>query len=298
LARDIFIRPAVKSDNAALNRFLDLEHHVHRHLDWRTPTDWLESKPFWLLAYKDNTDSDFLAVLSCPPDPPEVSWIRLFAAAKTVNLNKAWRLLFEKAHQELKQNPEVNIIAAVALRDWFIDLLKENDFQQIENIVVLERESHPLTPLSLLHGIFLRPMLPVDLIAVEHVDKLSFAPLWQNSVAGLTQAYQQSTYATVAEYENKIVGYQISTESPYSAHLARLAVDPQLQRHHIGQALLRDMLDNYQKKRVSRMSVNTQGDNTASLNLYKKMGFRPNLESFPVFAYFPPTATNNPPAKR
>ncbi len=128
-------------------------------------------------------------------------------------------------------------------------------------------------------------MAPGDLATVADVDAQAFAPLWQNSLESLRLAYKQAGYATVAKLDGKIVGYQISTLSGFNAHLARLAVYPELQHRSIGYWLVYDLLHHFSSRNVFRITVNTQDNNQASLALYQKLGFWQTGERFQVLIY-------------
>ena len=126
-----------------------------------------------------------------------------------------------------------------------------------------------------------------DLPAVLALDHLSFPPLWQLSSADLKNAFLNSGYASIIEIDDRIIAYQISTESLSSAHLARLAVDPDLRGKLIGSNIMHDMLIHFIKKNVYRITVNTQNDNIASQNLYSKFGFLNTRERYPIMTFLP-----------
>ncbi len=272
------LRKANEGDQRAISTLITFEYYVHRHLDWRTPTDWLGSQPFWLLERSQR----LLAALACPPDPPEIAWVRFFASSTAVDLREAWQMLFEQAHESLPAEYAYPM-AGLALQDWFAQLLIETGFRHRQNIVVLQWNERKPPKQDSSTAVKLRPLLPADLPAVQVVDELAFERLWQMSVDTLTRSYNQAAYATVAEIGGKIVGYQISTQSSYSAHLARLAVDPTLQQRGIGAQLVRDLQAHFSRNRSRLITVNTQSDNHASLALYKKLGFDLSGEQFPVF---------------
>jgi ribosomal protein S18 acetylase RimI-like enzyme len=134
-------------------------------------------------------------------------------------------------------------------------------------------------------GVRIRKMEESDLKEVERTDAASFPPLWQNPVETLRRGFAQALFATVAENENGIVGYQISTGGRSRSHLARLAVHPSVQGHGVGRALLSDLFMQLYKYGIPRLSVNTQSDNQVSLSLYKKMGFLLTGEQYPVYTF-------------
>ncbi len=125
-----------------------------------------------------------------------------------------------------------------------------------------------------------------DLPCVVEVDAAAFEPLWQNSLAALGKAFSQATYASVAEKEAGIVGYQLSTGNSFGVHLARLAVRPEVQGRGVASALISDLMAHVcLDGTLSRITVNTQSDNSTSLALYEKIGFWRTGEQYPVYTY-------------
>jgi ribosomal protein S18 acetylase RimI-like enzyme len=277
---DLVVRQAVSTDLTAITALLETTPHIHRHLDWRPPLEWLGRQPFWLVEQ----NGLILAALACPPDPPGVAWIRLLAVHPSLAVQTAWEMLFPKS-QAYDQNQASPVMASIVLYPWFGDLLKNAGFHLHQEIVVLEWDNTLPTPVSTLPQISIRNIDPADLPQVARVDNLAFEPLWQNSQESLAFALQQSACATVAEVDGNIVGYQISTASAYSAHLARLAVLPAMQKRSIGYLLVQDLLERFSHQDLYRVTVNTQDNNRASLALYQKLGFWLTGDRFQVLIY-------------
>lgn len=278
---NISIRPANKEDATNIALFLNNEKFVHRHLDWRTAIDWLDRHPYYLITH----NNQILAALACPEDPSGIAWIRLFATSISIHSEKAWQFLFKEAIDFYNETQRHISFAAVALQAWFSDILKQNGFTHHQDIIILERKKQPVINFSNNDHITLRPMWSSDLEIVENVDHSAFMPLWQLSVAGLSAAYRQSSYATVAEFRGEIIGYQISTNTPFTAHLARIGVHQDYQKQHIGQSLLGNMLNYYSQIGFTTVTVNTQNNNQSSIYLYNKFGFKIINEKFPVYSY-------------
>jgi [ribosomal protein S18]-alanine N-acetyltransferase len=275
---DLDIRPARHNDQQLISALLKLEYYVHRHLDWRTPLDWLGHQPFWLIERKRRA----LAALACPPDPPEIAWIRFFSCTSAYEPDTAWELLFERVKTALSSTGLE--MAGLALQDWFGQMLVSHGFYHHQDIVVLAWETQSPGQ-TVLPEVTIRPFIATDLPAVQSLDQRSFEPLWQISLGTLTRSYQQAAYATVAEIEGVIVGYQISTATSFSAHLARLAVEPTSQRSGIGAFLVHDLQSYFYRQRLRYVTVNTQSDNHASLALYDRLGFLRSGERFPVYRH-------------
>lgn len=278
----ISIRQASDKDRQRLANLIHFEPFVHRHLDWRTPLEWIGSQPY-LIAERGR---HLLAALACPPDPPSIAWIRLFAASAEMSVAMAWDLLWNEAHEQLEKQNGLHV-AAISLQSWFSELLERSGFAHTHDVVMMmwEPGSSVPTPKSL--SVTIRPMTLDDLPSVQRVDESAFSAEWRNSRDSLEMAFLQASVATVAEDESGLLGYQISTLSQLGGHLARLAVDVNAQGRGIGYALLCDMLHQFERRGVLRVTVNTQQDNFISQVLYKKAGFWETGEEYRVYQFIP-----------
>ena len=271
----VTVRLAKDKDRRRLASLLHFSPWVHRHLDWRAPLDWIGYQPY-LVAERAG---QILAALACPPDPPEVAWIRLFAISSEITIAEAWSILWQAAHEYLWGIT----VAAIPFQNWFSQQLLSAQFDHAHEVAMFAWENQPLPPESKTPDCIIRLMNHDDLILIKELDSLAFGPIWQQSLEMLEMAFKQSTIATVAETQEGIIGYQISTAGSGGGHLARLAVHPQVQGKGVGYALTRDMLVHFHRRGSLRVTVNTQIDNEASLALYKKAGFRLTGEVFPVY---------------
>ena len=272
-------REATTSDLQKLANLIHFEAHIHRHLDYRPPLDWVGDHPFLVLEQ----NGSITAALACPPDPPQVAWIRLFAASSRVQIWRAWESLWIEAMTYLQEQTRPCCIAAIPMHKWFEDLLIRSSFQYTHSITMLSWDNQPLTEPPAHPSVSIRPMTLDDLAEVQKVDEASFSPIWQNSLPYLELAFRQAAIASVAERDGQLVGYQISTTTPVGGHLARLAVDPRLQGQGIGHQLLYDLLSQFVRRGANSVTVNTQKDNTASLALYQRIGFELSGEEYPVY---------------
>ena len=277
---DYALHRAEKIDHGLLYSLIDDDDcRQHRHLDWHSPIDWLGEQPFWLLIKNQHAR----AALACPADPPGIAWIRLFAITSQLRPLPTWNILFQKALEDYQNDSNV-LFASVALQKWYADLLTDAGFSLYQYIVVLSWQNDAPALRTLPPGVSIRRMESSDLEAVSRMDQNSFERLWQNSLNVITCSYKQSNYATVAEKDGQLIGFQISSSSFESAHLARLAVLPPYQGAGIGSSLVYNLLEHYYHDLgIRRITVNTQSSNHASLALYEKIGFKPTGEHFPVF---------------
>jgi ribosomal protein S18 acetylase RimI-like enzyme len=277
---DLTLCPLEKTDHSVLVDFLQGDTRIHRHLDWRPPIEWLGTHPFWAMERNGKIQS----VIAVPDDPPGIFWVRIFACKEGLDLDHAWKILFEKAWGEI-QSQEAHLVAALAYEEWFNQLLKANGWVENQRVVLLKFTQRAKEMVDLSGDYLLRPMVPADLDKVTEIDKRCFEPLWQQSKDATLKAYQQSSYSTVVEFQNEVVGYQVSTTASFNAHLARLAVLPEHRGKQIGSTLVQDMLFRFNQPLIKEITVNTQQDNASSQRLYLKLGFEKTGESFPIFVY-------------
>jgi ribosomal protein S18 acetylase RimI-like enzyme len=271
----VSVRLAQAEDRNRLANLIHFSTWVHRHLDWRPPLDWIGYQPY-LIAERDG---QVLAAMACPPDPPEAAWMRLFAVTADFSISDAWDLFWPAVHEYLWGIT----IAAIPLQSWFSQQLNAAKFDQTHRVAMLTWENTSLPPESIVPDCLLRIMNFDDLESVKELDKVAFDPIWQQSMDMLKIAFHQAAVATVAEDDQGLIGYQISTAGSGGGHLARLAVHPRVQGEGVGYSLVRDMLVQFYRRGALKVSVNTQLDNHASLALYQKAGFHQTGEVYPVY---------------
>lgn len=271
------VRTALPSDHAQIANLMYFEPHVHRHLDWRGPLEWLGRPEYWILE----NNGTVAATLACPPDPEGICWLRLFAHSSELTTGQAWTILWQHARGELAGRELV--AAAITTADWFGSVLFESGFAVKQYIVVLEHDAVFIPQRPIPPGVSLRIMTEADLPLVAEVDKSGFAPVWRNSLPALRSGFAQAGFATVALVDGVIAGYQISTRNSFGVHLARLAVSGPLQRQGLGYLLVQDLIQKSRQAGLHRLTVNTQHDNRTSLALYHKIGFELTGERYTVF---------------
>ena len=275
------VRPVTEQDLQRLANLVHFETHIHRHLDWRAPLDWVGHEPYLVIEHGE----ELLAALACPPDPPGIAWIRLFAVSSEFSIATAWDELWEAVREHLFNQEQPVEVAAIPLHVWFRKLLEKSSFVRTNLVIVLSWKRASMPPASDVSERVIRPMELADIEAVESVDKTAFGLVWQNSLQSLEIAFRQAAVATVAEFKGAIIGYSISTATPIGGHLARLAVKPEYQGKGTGYALLHDLLMQFQRRGAQNVTVNTQEDNLSSLALYRKAGFHRTSEEYPVYQF-------------
>jgi len=273
------VRPADLNDHRQLSNLVFFETRLHRHLDWRSPLEWLGAPFYWAL----DEGRQVTAALACPMEAVGIAWVRLFVYSSRWSAENAWNMLWSTAQAEIASAGGARV-AAIAMQPWFQNILAASGFVVRQRIVMLEWRDQPRVPHTA-EGIRIRKMEESDLPEVERMDVASFDPLWHNVLETLRRAFSQALIATVAEDEQGIVGYQLSTGGRSHAHLARLAAHPSAQGRGVGRALVSDLLTQLTQFGIPKLTVNTQDDNDASLRLYQTMGFVRTGEQYPVYTF-------------
>ena len=275
------VRRAVLEDHLQIANLGIYESNTHRHLDWRSALDWLGVPNYWVL----DEDGRITAALACPEEPTQIAWIRFFGYAPHLSAPEAWSALWTFARNEIFPANQNTQIAAIIVKLWFQRLLLSSGFSIKQNIVLLQLAHEKIRLFSTPPHYRIRTMQAEDLPIIAKIDLDAFGPFWHNTLDSLSRARSQSAHATVAEDDSGVVAYQLSTGNPLGAHLARLGVSPEAQGKGVGTALVSDLIQRLGGFQLIRLSVNTQDDNAASLSLYKKMGFVPTGEIFPVLVF-------------
>lgn len=246
-----------------LERFLNANNLSFNNLDWFSPSERFNEPGCFAII----EDQQIRALLAATPESPEAAWLRFFHAERDGQHEQYFKALLSQALPGLSASG-VKHLFSLSPYDWLERLLQGAGFQLADRIVTLQRNFSEENPRRANQETIIREMTYRDLAAVEAIDFAAFDPAWQLSRASLIKTYHHSACHSVAIIEGDIVGYQMSTNTFDSAHLARLAVHPHCQRKGLGHALVEDMLDTFTAIGVRTFTVNTQASNFQSLKLY------------------------------
>jgi ribosomal protein S18 acetylase RimI-like enzyme len=170
------------------------------------------------------------------------------------------------------------------LVDWPNQLLPQLGFKRVIDVVTLiKRDLEVPFHIRASEPVEIREVREDDLTTLERIEAAAFTPIWRYGAAGLNLARRQALSFDVALLEDKLVGYQVSTLSTYGAHLARMTVDPAVQRQGVGTTLMLSAIQSYRRANVLNATLNTQMNNVASQRLYARFGYQMTTESVPVW---------------
>ncbi len=119
-----FVRQADLSDQQQLSNLIFFENRLHRHLDWRSPLEWLGAPFYWAL----DDSGQITAALACPPEREGIAWVRLFVYSGRWSAENAWTMLWQTAREEIARAGGAKV-AAIAIQPWFQNLLAGSGFE-------------------------------------------------------------------------------------------------------------------------------------------------------------------------
>lgn len=278
---DRVVRRADLTDQAAMVQLLQRKSFIHRHLGWESPLSWLEDSPFYVLDSKHG----IVSALGFPPDEDQISWLRVFAVRSGYPIADAWERLWPVGLSWMEENYPGTLINSLVMNNEMEKLLRRSDFEDVYEVVVLVwNMAQALWP-EINPGLTVRDMRPDDFGQVYEIDQRAFELIWRNSMSQLRAAYQEAFSAKVIDLDGRVTAYQISTKNPTGGHLARLAVDPSYQQMGMATVLIKDLMEDFLDRGIVEITVNTQSNNKASLDLYQKFGFKRVGETYPVLQY-------------
>ena len=289
------IRPAQQADASAITILLRNAAFTHMHVDWHYPSDWLGSPGFVLqekiekqTAVKSITKHFFgdqktlTACLAVTADPLPAAWVRVAAIGREQDGGVLLAQMMEPVVAYLRETA-VTHIGWLLAQGWPQAWTAAVGFEPFTAIETYVKDDLTLPDLPVVPEVTLRPVRSEDMDILARIELDAYDPLWRHSADALRLAHHQSSSFDVIEYAGKIVCFQFSTSGSRGAHLARITVDPRFQGCGIGTALMVHAIRGYRAKGLRSVTLNTQVDNPASHQLYKRFGFRQDDYRLPVW---------------
>jgi ribosomal-protein-alanine N-acetyltransferase len=271
---DVVIRSARNDDWPSVERLLSFADRHYLALEWWTVQEWL-GRPTFLLA-SDQRGRIRGVILAVMGDGP-IAWLRLISLESDAYLMP----LIEASAQVVSEHGGSGI-AFLGNEGWILPKLKQTGFQQVNQVVTLRHRGQWPTQ-SGPSSLQVRAARAADIDAILTVDHAAFEPMWWYDREVLLRAMNLASYFDVAYLGAECVGYQLSTLRNGRGHIVRLAAHPRWQRRGIGGQLLSGVLRTLENAGAHTVTVNTQKDNLASHQLYRRFSFEPAGTPWPVW---------------
>ena len=283
------IRTATANDASDIYQLLRRATNCHVHVGWHLPVHWLGRDEF--LVYepppcKNKFLGDGVALRAClvaTANPSPVAWVHVAAIRGVAEPVSVLAAMLEQLEKVLRQTA-VTRLAWMPTDNWLDEWVQQLGFTEINHLHTYWKHDFIVPEVPSIAGLTIRPAVNKDLPQLVQIEEDAFTPLWRHSLDDLSMALSQAFSFDVAELDNRVVGFQLSTGEKTLAHLARLTISPFVQKRGLGSALLSHAIQGYQKRGLRSVSLNTQADNIASHQLYKKFGFVKKRRSFSIWA--------------
>lgn len=278
--------PLNKLEQTAILKLVQMGSQNHLHLDWHPLDRWLQDPTFIpVMQGRDDGVKAFLGAAVQPsafPDEAKAVWLRMIIPPNSDYRPRAMDILWDDLRSRLRGS-NIAQIGLLEIDDWVARYAEHWGFSKINSVITLRRIDRRTLPRNNNRNVVIRDWASTDLSSVCQVDWAAFTPIWRYDKDALLAATQQSFTSTVLESNGQIAGYQMSTRYTESGHLARLAITPSMQGQGLGALLLHKVIQHFDERHITLITVNTQEDNLHSQRLYTRFGFEVTGHAVPVW---------------
>lgn len=273
------VTPYTRRHRRALLDLVFRSYRAYTHLDWHDVNDWLDAYDAPIqLAW---VGQSLVGALGASIPMNDSGWLRIAAIRNNTAADAILSALWDSLRGDLRAMGAKHL-SIMLTQDWLQTHITGMGFHYLEDVVTLARNSRIL-PLLPPGDMTIRYAARTDFPAIIAVDNAAFHPPWQLTQTDFRQAFNIAASCTVAVDEGVVVAYQLTTRYRANAHLARLAVRPDMQGQSVGAQLLHDMLRRFIDRDVFSVTVNTQASNLTSQRLYLRYGFERNGYDLPIW---------------
>jgi ribosomal protein S18 acetylase RimI-like enzyme len=158
-------------------------------------------------------------------------------------------------------------------QDWLRSVLLAHGFFPYCQLYAYDKVDYSIPTLGNTQVTVRAVNVAKDLPALLALEEACFADLWRYDAIAFADIAATHPYFVVAELNDSLVGYQFNTVESDSGYLVRIAIHPSVEHQGIGARLMAEAIGFFERKRVSRIMLNTQADNIRAHRLYEWFGF-------------------------
>jgi ribosomal protein S18 acetylase RimI-like enzyme len=214
-------------------------------------------------------------------DESPVAWVRLAAVSDALRPGRWLDVSLPPIVGHLR-TLDVRRLAWMDHGEWARPFLKARGFRPSTDVITLTKTDR-VAPRIDASPVLLRPASKEDFGRLATIDRRAFEPVWWRSEASMRRRAASTSRFVVAECGGRVVGYAERELHPPTAHLNRIAVDPDYQGQAIGATLLKQVLVSLWQAGAAAVSLNTQRTNRRSRRLYERFGFKWTGDSVTVW---------------
>ena len=143
-----------------------------------------------------------------------------------------------------------------------------------EWLITLDARADADAVVSVSPGVTLRVASLADVPGLLELDAACFDSFWRYD-RRLLERFTTAGAITVAERDERAVGYTLCTVDREASVLGRLCVLPSERRRGVGRMLVSDAVGRSGRAGARHVTLSMQADNESALALYASVGFRP-----------------------
>ena len=121
----------------------------------------------------------------------------------------------------------------------------------------------------------IRPMQKTDVDDVIEIEKLAYGNHhWSKDSFMSELSNELAHYFSVLNENGELIGYCGMWRILEEVHITNIAVNPNYRRKHIGETLLKTIIDDCYKNMVKFITLEVRSSNLPAISLYEKYGFK------------------------
>ncbi|MCY0878615.1 MAG: ribosomal protein S18-alanine N-acetyltransferase [Firmicutes bacterium] len=121
--------------------------------------------------------------------------------------------------------------------------------------------------------VIVRDMYLSDLDAVMRIEASSFPTPWSRSAFQTELMENNFASYLVLDFHGRVVSYGGMWIILDEAHVTNVAVDPDFRGYHLGERMMRGLMERAKSLGARRMTLEVRKSNIVAQNLYQKLGF-------------------------
>ena len=113
-----------------------------------------------------------------------------------------------------------------------------------------------------------------DIDEVDKIAQLAYGTHHWSKDAFYSELQNKLARYYVARLDNQVVGFAGFWSIIDEAHITTIAVSPEFKRKHIGETLLKAILDECYEQKVKYLTLEVRESNIPAISMYEKYGFQ------------------------
>jgi len=110
-----------------------------------------------------------------------------------------------------------------------------------------------------------------DIAFVSDIERRNYKYPWTRTI--FSDCLSSGYLCTVANFNDKIIGYSIVSISKYDAQILNLCVDKDSRRLGFGEKIMDLLIEDIKSRGLNEIYLEVRSSNKQAISLYKKKGF-------------------------